>query len=679
MLNRITFAVVGLVALIVVASVTVFYLAYDAGPDLPASVRTDIVDGTTGIRFFDDGTAAIEAHSREDVVTALGFTHAASRGWSMFLWRQVALGRSAEWFGDRAVPADRLARRLKIASAAEQAFTNLPDSVRSFLIAYSKGVNAALFEADVERAAPFVLEQIAPEPWQPWHSIAIERLLAWTGTPVTDVAADLDLRRLLRTYGFEHNTVTWVAGAAKPYLYVRAVTGDSGIPLFQDVEIRLEGTGTESGMSTSIGATVPGVPMMVAGLRSSSRGRDSRQTGSPHAASAWASLMSSSSERSYSDERPSRFGSTRYERIVTAEAEYEAQIVTADDGSVLISSLDDLPVPSSVGAEGDFRTVIKWSGQSHSTDIPLWRDLLLTGRSDLEPGLFDVGLLTVDESGRASVDGSPGFVRRDGVGNVFIAVVDSDSLARTESPLERFEQLVLSPDVAAGASAVLLDDTSPPREQLSERLLGLMPDRALFRLALDPERLGEALSYLRNWNGSYSGAEIAPSLLEAYLAVGEIRAGVADTTSGEAASRLLAALDSLSVRFGSDMSSWRWQRVQNRRLHYPGAAFAGSRLSSRFEPVQVEFDGHSTTFTWGPPSLSLGSRRPTIPGPSAAWEAVVVPGEVRIERRIPAIDWNQFLGAYLSSQRPLDAAPFPNPSDEIGLLVTLSPLANDTE
>jgi len=127
------------------------------------------------------------------------------------------------------------------------------------------------------------------------------------------------------------------------------------------------------------------------------------------------------------------------------------------------------------------------------------------------------------------------------------------------------------------------------------------------------------------------------------------------------------------------MSSWRWQRVQNRHLYYPGAVFAGSRLSSRFEPVQVEFDGHATTFTWGPPSLSLGPRRSTIPGPSAAWEAVLVPGDGRIERRKPSIDWNHFLGAYLSSQRPLDPAPFPNPGGEAGNLVTLAPPAIDPE
>ncbi|NNF03187.1 MAG: hypothetical protein HKN17_01870, partial [Rhodothermales bacterium] len=264
-------------------------------------------------------------------------------------------------------------------------------------------------------------------------------------------------------------------------------------------------------------------------------------------------------------------------------------------------------------------------------------------------------------------------------GSVFVASAAGTSALRSVAPVERFEQLILTPAVAAGASAVLLDDTSPPREELSRRLLRLMPEGDLFRLALDPERLGEALSYLRNWNGSYAGAEIAPSILEAYLAVGGLRAGIADSTAGEAASRLLAALDSLSVRFGSDMGSWRWQRVQNRRLHFPGAVFSGSRLANRFESVPVEFEGHASTFTWGPPVITFGSRRPDIPGPSAAWEGVFVPTELRIERRRPAIDWAHFLGAYLSSRRPLDPQPIPDPSAQDETTTTLIPRTTDAK
>jgi hypothetical protein len=136
---------------------------------------------------------------------------------------------------------------------------------------------------------------------------------------------------------------------------------------------------------------------------------------------------------------------------------------------------------------------------------------------------------------------------------------------------------------------------------------------------------------------------------------------------------MLAALDSLSIRFGSDMSTWRWQRVQNRRLHYPGASIPGNRIGDRFEPVAVEYGGHASTFTWGPPVLTLTPGRPGVTGPSAAWEGTFIPGERRAERRRPSIEWDHFLGAYLSSRRPLDALPLPGSADDDRAILTLIP------
>jgi penicillin amidase len=120
------------------------------------------------------GIPHIRATSARDVFLAQGWTSAADRLWQMDATRRQMLGRWAEWVGPAGVPADRLARRLGVAAASIRDYQALGAEARAMLDAYAEGVNAHLATL-TELPVEYGLLGDRPEPWLPWHSIAVMR------------------------------------------------------------------------------------------------------------------------------------------------------------------------------------------------------------------------------------------------------------------------------------------------------------------------------------------------------------------------------------------------------------------------------------------------------------------------------------------------------------------------
>jgi penicillin amidase len=122
------------------------------------------------------GIPHIRAGGSGDAWFALGFVHAQDRLFQMDLNRFRALGRSAEWLGETAAEADILVRRLGMTGACTRDYAALGQDARTMLDRYAAGVNAFLGSA-----APLPIEyhllDVTPEPWEPWHSIAVMRRL----------------------------------------------------------------------------------------------------------------------------------------------------------------------------------------------------------------------------------------------------------------------------------------------------------------------------------------------------------------------------------------------------------------------------------------------------------------------------------------------------------------------
>ncbi len=196
---------------VVVALAIVLLLVVGAGlASLYATLPAD--DGQAGIaglrsqvRVVRDahGIPHIEAKSRADAFRALGFIHAQDRLWQMHTLRMVAQGRLSEMFGKPTVNTDIFLRTVDLTSASKASYEALSSEAKEALTAYAEGVNTWL-ERDrslFEPALPpeFMILGVAPEPWQPWQSVALLKVMALT----LDSNLDQEIKRFaLAARGF---------------------------------------------------------------------------------------------------------------------------------------------------------------------------------------------------------------------------------------------------------------------------------------------------------------------------------------------------------------------------------------------------------------------------------------------------------------------------------------------
>lgn len=97
----------------------------------------------------------------------MGYACAQDRMFQMDYDRRRACGRWAEIAGVDAVAGDVLARRLRLAAAAEADVAAMSPRLRAAFQAYADGVNAAVADGALPLPGRY-----AVEPWQPWHSVA---------------------------------------------------------------------------------------------------------------------------------------------------------------------------------------------------------------------------------------------------------------------------------------------------------------------------------------------------------------------------------------------------------------------------------------------------------------------------------------------------------------------------
>jgi penicillin G amidase len=110
-------------------------------------------------------------HVRGETETAawygMGYACAQDRMFQLDYDRRRACGRWAEIAGASAVPADALARRLRLADAAVADVGAMSPRLRAAFEAYADGVNAAVADGALPLPGRYPVE-----PWQAWHSVA---------------------------------------------------------------------------------------------------------------------------------------------------------------------------------------------------------------------------------------------------------------------------------------------------------------------------------------------------------------------------------------------------------------------------------------------------------------------------------------------------------------------------
>ncbi|WP_283644576.1 penicillin acylase family protein [Marinovum algicola] len=171
-----------LVVLCLLAVAAVYYLASRSLPDYDKELAVRGIDGPVEIVRNNANVPHIFGAGDADVFFGLGYAHAQDRLWQMVTLRRTVQGRLSEVFGRRTLSTDTLMRRLDLYPRATRSVAAQDDRTLAALTAYAAGVNARLDEINrsaLGRGAPeFFLFEAPIAPWQPADSIALIKLLA---------------------------------------------------------------------------------------------------------------------------------------------------------------------------------------------------------------------------------------------------------------------------------------------------------------------------------------------------------------------------------------------------------------------------------------------------------------------------------------------------------------------
>ena len=121
------------------------------------------------------GIPHVKASSSWDAFFAQGFFTAQDRLWHMDLDKHRAYGRWAEFAGPPGLEPDVMMRRFRLGQSARADYDAIDQSTRDMLDAYSAGINAFI-STTASLPVEYALVEAAPEPWQPWDSLAVLKL-----------------------------------------------------------------------------------------------------------------------------------------------------------------------------------------------------------------------------------------------------------------------------------------------------------------------------------------------------------------------------------------------------------------------------------------------------------------------------------------------------------------------
>ncbi|MYD99373.1 MAG: penicillin acylase family protein [Gammaproteobacteria bacterium] len=143
--------------------------------DLESTIRAQGLERPVDVFRDRWGVPHVRAETDHDAFFAQGFVTAQDRLWHMDYDRHRALGRWAEFAGERGLGEDRLMRTFGVERAAKADYSVSSDAARSMLDAYAAGVNAFI-ETTKSLPVEYRLLDALPETWQPWHSLAVYKV-----------------------------------------------------------------------------------------------------------------------------------------------------------------------------------------------------------------------------------------------------------------------------------------------------------------------------------------------------------------------------------------------------------------------------------------------------------------------------------------------------------------------
>ncbi len=565
------------------------YFAYllESGPPEHTSVAG--LQDDTVVRWSSDGAATVEAGSLRDAWLGLGYAQAAGQPWPLTLYRAAALGNLAAMIGEEGLEVDRITVALQLGQGARGAFETLSREEREHLEAFASGVNAGLADKRILRDPAMILARAEPEPWEAWHSIAVERLFAWlaaetSSTPTVVEPVDNRLRSLLRLHDFEQSMIVLTLPPVEVGMYVRYVWGSSALPAVFETSLAI-------GERTIHGASLLGTPFLIAG-RSGER--------------MWAFLLSGRYERSTARPDSQSVRTERFRRSLPGGSETLITVLRDSSGVLIEQESADTTAGGLTVAR------VSWRGLEPITDAAAWFGLA-EGREPTFDLIDGSGALVLDAAGQTLIGvGSDRLDRGVAFSNSGWKSFAIERLDTVMAVRPAFQPRIWFSDTFSGWAARIV----PPLIASSDTSW--------------TGSVEEAVTYLRNWDYTFDGSSIAAAIFASWAEdVRDIRGSwplpePVTTATGPSRSDVAVELSHRTVllnrtvermlsQYGPDMSTWRWERVNASAKHYP---ILGSRrgASARFLPVSVRGRGHPSTPEWGPAAI-----RDTLK-PSHLWE-----------------------------------------------------------
>lgn len=177
-----------LVVVLVVVFAIVMFMRFSvrrAFPVTEGTIELPALSGEVEVIRDSMGVPHIYADSVEDLFIAQGYVHAQDRFWQMDFWRHISEGRLAEMFGSSQLETDEFLRAMGWGNLARRQYEAETNEMRSFLDAYTEGVNAYLAtHSPSELGFEYTILELLnhdydPEPWQSHQSLAWGKVMSW--------------------------------------------------------------------------------------------------------------------------------------------------------------------------------------------------------------------------------------------------------------------------------------------------------------------------------------------------------------------------------------------------------------------------------------------------------------------------------------------------------------------
>jgi penicillin amidase len=279
------FAGLALILMLMVAGGGFFFWLRSSLPQLDGTITLTApgLHHPVSIDRDDQGFVAIKAADDDDAAFALGFAHAQDRLFQMDGMRRLGSGRLAEIVGPAALASDKRMRVLGLRRQAEDEYAEASPVLKARLDAYAAGVNAFLGQHRGAWPPEFVLLNYRPEPWSGVDSLVWGRLMALQlsynsageilNAKLKAVLPDA-LYQVLTRRGIASTEINSPAGtdhASNNWVVAGSRTASGKPILSNDPHLGLSAPSTwylariETPSRTLIGATAPGLPLLVIG------------------------------------------------------------------------------------------------------------------------------------------------------------------------------------------------------------------------------------------------------------------------------------------------------------------------------------------------------------------------------------------------------------------------------